>query len=240
MEVVLTVIEYIGVIAFALSGAMVAIDKEADLFGVILMAVFTSFGGGIFRDLLLGITPPKFFTELGIMVLVCVLSALSVFIFAAVMKKHYIKERGHMTSFINLFDALGLGIFAVSGTSLAIDTVGMNPYIAITMGLVTGVFGGLVRDLCLGSIPFIIRKRVYAVAALAGSSVYYLLYVYSPINIISTIFISVLTTFGLRMLATVFKWNIPRAITFSKIESDDDTASASANADERENAGVGR
>ena len=237
MDVVLTIIEYIGIIAFALSGAMVAIDKEADLFGVLLMAIFTSFGGGILRDVLLGITPPKFFTELGVMVLVSAASALAVFIFAAAMKRYYIKERRHMSAFINLFDALGLGIFAVSGTSLAIDTVGMNPYIAITMGLITGVFGGLVRDLCLGTVPFIIKKRVYAVAAILGSAVYYFLYVYSSMHIVSVIFISVLTTFGLRLLATVFRWNIPRAITFSEIESEDKSESEKT---ERENASVGK
>ena len=219
MDIFLLIVEYVGIVAFAVSGAMVAIDKEADLFGVVMMAIITSFAGGIFRDLLLGITPPRFFTHYGLMVLIVAVSAVVVFIFAAAMKQYYVNNRSHMAAIINVFDAAGLGIFAVAGVAISIETVGNNPYIAITMGLITGVLGGSIRDVCLGTIPFIIRKRIYAIAVIAGSVVYYVLYVLTPIGVVWSTFAAAIVTFSLRILATVFKWNMPKAIIFSRPES---------------------
>ena len=216
MDVFIIIVEYVGIVAFAISGAMVAIDKEADLFGVVMMAVITSFAGGIFRDLLLGITPPRFFTHYGLMVIVAVASSIVTFIFAAAMKDYYVNNHSRVMAILNIFDAAGLGIFAVAGVAISIETVGNNPYIALTMGLITGVLGGSVRDVCLGTIPFIIRKRIYALAVLAGSAVYYVLYVLTPFGVVWSTLVASAVTFSLRILATVFKWNMPKAIIFSK------------------------
>ena len=219
MNLFMMIVEYAGLVAFSFSGAMVAIDAEADLFGVVFLALVTTFGGGILRDVMLGITPPKFFTEYSVFVLISAISALAAFGFAMVMKKRYIKERGHLTTIINYFDAAGLGIYAVSGTQIAISSGNASPFIAVTMGLLTCIFGGLMRDLMLGMIPFVIKKRIYAVAAIAGSLVYYVLVCHTSVGIALATVFGVLTTFTLRVLATIFKWNMPKAIIFSSIDA---------------------
>ena len=174
MDIFFTIIEYIGIVAFSVSGAMIAIDREADIVGVLILALTTTFGGGILRDILLGKVPPRFFTEYQIEVLICLASALSVFIFAAIFKRTFLEEERRIGFVNNFFDAAGLGIFAVYSVKLAIDAGYTDPFIAISMGVIASVGGGLMRDLILRDIPFIIRKHVYLVAALLGSATYYL------------------------------------------------------------------
>lgn len=231
MDIFLLIVEYAGLVAFSFSGAMVAIDAEADLFGVIFLALVTTFGGGMLRDVLLGITPPKFFTEYTFFVIVSVISALAAFGFAMIMKKRYIKERDRMNVVINYFDAAGLGIYAVSGTRIAIESGNASPFIAVTMGLLTCIFGGLLRDLMLVRIPFVIKKRIYAVAALAGSLVYYLLACYTELGMAGGMIFGVATTFVLRILATVFKWNMPKAIVFSRMSDSAGAGAEGSNSD---------
>ena len=225
MDIFLLIVEYAGIVAFCFSGAMVAIDSEADLFGVVFLALVTTFAGGILRDVLLGLTPPKFFTEYLFMVLVGTIAASVAFIFAMIMKKRYIKERERLTAVINYFDAAGLGIYAVGGTQIAIANGNTAPFIAISMGLLTCIFGGLMRDLMFGKIPFVIKKRIYAVAAIAGSAVYYVLIMHTSVGSLAATLLGAGTTFTLRVLATIFKWNMPKAIIFSSITDSDESES---------------
>ena len=228
MNIALDIINIIGIISFAAAGAMIAIDKETDLFGVIFLSVTTCFGGGILRDIIaghkIGRLLPIFFTELKMEIIVCVLTAFVVFLLAFVFKDKYVKEEMAVEKINNVLDALGLGVFASVGTAAYME---LGPFVAITMGTISAVGGSLIRDVILRDIPFILHKRVYAVAAICGSSVYYLvLEVFmkdsSSANIVATI-LCLVTIFVLRMLATLFRWNIPKAIDFSKItrKSDD-------------------
>ena len=217
MDIFFTIIEYIGIVAFSVSGAMIAIDREADIVGVLILALTTTFGGGIVRDILLGKVPPRFFTEYQIEVLICLTSALVVFVFASIFKRTFLEKEKRISFVNNFFDAAGLGIFAVYSVKLAIDAGSTDPFIAISMGVIASVGGGLMRDLILRDIPFIIRKHVYLVAALLGSATYYLFYVVLAINPVAASFAGAFVTFVLRIMATVFKWNLPRAITFSKL-----------------------
>ena len=224
MELVLDIINIIGIISFAAAGAMIAIDKETDLFGVVFLSVITCFGGGIMRDLLvgdaIGRSIPVFFTELKMEIIVCVLTAFVVFLIAFVMKDRYIKEEETVGKINNVLDALGLGVFASVGTAAYMS---LGPFIAILMGAISSFGGSLLRDVILRDIPFVLRKRVYAVAALVGSAVYYLVACVfmqgmRSADVVGTI-VCIIVIFTIRMCATVFRWNIPKAIDFSKINS---------------------
>ncbi len=220
MEVFFTVLEYAGIIAFSVAGAMIAVDKEADLVGVVILAIVTSFGGGIMRDLFLGHTPPRFFTEYATELAVAVCSALFVFIFARIFSKSFITNEKRINSIVNIFDALGLGIFAVYSVNISIESGHSEPLVAISMGIVACVGGGLIRDIIIGDVPFILRKRIYILAALAGSVSYYVFFEVLSLNAYLSTGIAALFTFVLRKLATFFKWNLPKAIDFRKLGSD--------------------
>ena len=220
MEVFFLILEYLGVAAFAVSGAMVAIDKEADFVGVIIMALVTTFGGGVMRDLFLGINPPNFFTSYMPLIITAALAAVATFTVAALFKKKYVANEKKIDAIINVFDALGLGIFVVYSTLIALDLNFNEPFVAISMGVIGAVGGGIVRDLMLGSIPFVIRKRIYLIACLAGSLSFYLLYVVLHFDVVWATFVGVMLTFLLRMCATIFKWNMPKAIVFSKLNEE--------------------
>ena len=219
MDTFLIVLEYIGMFAFSASGAMVAIDKEVDYIGVLLMSLVTCFGGGIMRDILLGCTPPRFFTEFAPFIIVCVCTTVVVIIFATVFKRAFINYEKRINDVNNVVDALGLGAFAVGGVVISVESGFTSPLVAITMGIISSVGGGLTRDLILRDIPFILRKRIYILASLLGASLYYVLAVTLKFDALISCIIGVVSTFILRILATIFKWNIPKAIDFAKLEA---------------------
>lgn len=224
MELVLDIINIVGIISFAAAGAMIAIDKETDLFGVIFLSLITCFGGGMLRDMLagqaIGRVMPIFFTDLKMEIIVCVLTAFAVFLIAFVLKDKYVKEEATVEKINNVLDALGLGVFASVGTGAYIA---LGPFVAIVMGLISSVGGSIIRDVILRDIPFVLRKRVYAVACIVGSGVYYIIVAVfmkgmASADIVGTIS-CMAVIFAIRMCATVFRWNMPKAIDFSKIKA---------------------
>ena len=234
LDIILDIINIIGIISFAAAGAMISIDKEMDLFGVLFLSIMTCFGGGILRDVMagneIGRMMPIFFTELKMEIIVCVLTALAVFLLAFLQKERYVKEEVKVEKINNVLDALGLGVFAAVGTAAYIT---LGPFVSIVMGLTSAVGGGIIRDVVLREIPFVFRKRVYAVACILGSGTYYIIHELlmkgmKSANVVSTI-ACVAVIFTIRMLATIFRWNMPRAIDFSKMTV------STANEKERQN-----
>lgn len=221
MNVLLDILNIVGVVSFAAAGAMVAIEKETDIFGVLFLSITTCFGGGILRDVMISDGLPRFFSYLWPDVTVCLITALAVFIAAKILKKKYVENEETVNNVNNVLDAIGLGIFASGGTEICIS-FGISPFASIVMGMLSAVGGGMLRDIILRDIPFILRKRVYAVAALGGSGVYYLTSLILK-NSASREVISSLTClafiFVIRMCATHFKWKLPKAIIFSEIDS---------------------
>lgn len=215
MEIFSTVIEVIGVFAFSISGAMVAIRRKTDLFGVILLAIITALGGGLTRDVILSFSPPAFF-NMKSYILISAVIAVMVFFFARKFSHTYLENELRIEHINDIFDALGLGIFAVMGVKVAFDNGHSgDALISITCGLLTGICGGMLRDILTNYTPFVLVKRIYALAALAGSSVYYLLHLYGEALHIGdnlALIIGFLVTFILRILAMTFKWNMPIAI----------------------------
>ncbi len=209
-ESIFHALEIIGTIAFAISGAMVAIERRLDLFGVIFLGVITAVGGGIIRDLLIGRFPPAAFVNKEY-VFISIGSAAIIFVTAYFARRTYFKKVRLIDTVNNIFDALGLGAFAVSGTMTGIAVgYGDNAFMCVFLGMLTGVGGGLLRDMMSLSVPFVLRKRIYAIAAIIGACTYYFLYCLEAHNAVS-IFAAVGITVAIRVLATVFKWNLPVA-----------------------------
>ncbi len=208
MENLMFVLELIGVAAFAISGAMTAMEKRADVFGVIFLAVTTALGGGIIRDILLGELPPRMFTSYTY-VLVAVIAALIVFADAYARRDKYRHNAEKLDAVNNIFDAAGLAVFTVSGINMAITANGFeNPFLLVVMGMITGVGGGMLRDTMLGVMVKVMRKRIYAIASLAGGILYCCLLKLNVSDVVSVI-AAMIFVFTLRVLATVFKWNLP-------------------------------
>lgn len=210
-ELVFQIFELIGTVAFAVSGAMVSITKRVDLFGVLFLGMITALGGGCIRDVLLGQLPPAMFSNLDY-VAVAIVTALAVFVVARILKERYISRETLIEQINNIFDALGLGVFAVVGAGVAISAgYQSNGFLVVFMGMTTAIGGGVLRDLLLREIPFVLKKRIYAIAAICGALVYYLGWMAQLPDTLS-LFTGVATTFVLRLLATIFKWNLPKAL----------------------------
>jgi uncharacterized membrane protein YeiH len=162
----LQLIEFLGIVTFALSGIVEARRKRMDLVGVYTVALITAFGGGTVRDLFLDRTPLFWVANQGYAILILAL-ALGSFLFPSLTR---VPER-----IVLLPDALGLGLFSISGAAFALDA-GTSVFIAGLLGATTGIFGGVLRDVVVNEIPFIFRnKYLYATAAFAGSVLYALL-----------------------------------------------------------------
>lgn len=191
-------LDLIGVIVFAISGALEASRRQMDIVGFILIATVTGIGGGTIRDLLLGIGPVSWVSSPHVL-LVCAVVALIVFFCA-----HFVEYRFKLLLWA---DAIGLAVFCIIGTEKALE-VGVSGGVAVLMGIITATFGGMVRDILCNEVPLILRKEIYATAAAAGSSVYACLhYLEMPyaVNVIA----SFLTAFIIRALALSYKLSLP-------------------------------
>ncbi|MBQ8174735.1 MAG: trimeric intracellular cation channel family protein [Clostridia bacterium] len=210
MNQILTTLEIIGILAAALSGAMLAIDKKMDLFGVVIIGMVTGLGGGVMRDVTLGYIPRSFSNPSYL--IAAVVPPLVMFLVALLLQQRYVREEALIDRINNIFDALGLGAFAVGGAVVA-RAVGYDGHFVVVVfsGVITAVGGGVLRDVLLREIPSILKKHVYAIAALAGTVVYYLFLHFGAGEVLSAV-AGVLLVFILRILATIFRWNFPKAI----------------------------
>lgn len=209
-ESIIFAVELIGTIAFAISGAMVAIDHDLDVFGVLFMAVIVALGGGTLRDILLGNLPPKMFSNYTF-VAVAAAAGLVVFLLASVGRRFYVRHADRLDKINNLFDALGLAAFTASGVQTAIlSGFGDNGFLCVVMGMTTAVGGGIIRDVCVHDTPMVFCKNVYAVASILGAIVYYGMY---RLQIAAPwcSFACMAVTLSVRIVAIVFHLNLPHA-----------------------------
>ena len=197
--------ELLGTVAFAASGAMTGLEKKMDLFGVCTLGLTTAVGGGIIRDVILGNTPPMTFRDPSY-AMVAIATALVMF-FSRV--RRYLK-RNQSRYDLALFwmDTLGLGIFTVSGVRLAYSCVASpSIFLLAFVGVITGVGGGVVRDIMAGNTPYIFVKHVYACASLVGALVCSVLWPYT--EQIFALLAGACTVFLIRVLARHYRWNLP-------------------------------
>lgn len=208
-EQILFIIEIIGGFAFALSGAITAIQRQLDVFGVIAIGITTASAGGMIRDVILGHFPPRIFYSYEYLI-ICVLTSLAVFVIAYIAKGKFSINLNLINHIDNIFDAIGLGLFSVLGVGFGLEEgYAGNAVFCIFLGTITGVGGGIFRDIMSLSVPLIFRKHIYAMASVLGSTTYYFMMINGSGEVWS-ITVAMILTFVLRMLATIFKWSLPR------------------------------
>ena len=196
------VMDLIGAIAFAMSGAFVAIKQEMDLLGVVILGITTSIGGGIVRDILIGDIPPS-----GLITPIYQIIAIAVSIIVFIPKvRKYINLDSKFFVFV---DAIGLGAFTISGCIKALPFE--NILFQLFLGVLTGVGGGVLRDVFANQKPMIFVRDFYALASLIGAVVFMVLQNRSQIV---AMIAGLVTIVVLRMLAVTFKWNLPNAKWF--------------------------
>ena len=209
VETILFAIEIIGTIAFAITGVITALEKKFDIFGAIVLGTVTAVGGGIVRDLILGYTPPMAFRK-SVYAITAVITSLAVFVIAYFFGKKIKKHYNVYSQVINIFDSIGLSVFVVGGVNSAISCgFGENMFLSIFVATLTGVGGGVMRDIMAGRVPKILRKRVYALAAIIGAIIYYVLFYYQICSATLAIILGAGSVLIIRILATIFHWNLP-------------------------------
>lgn len=198
LSTVILALDLAGTFVFALSGGMAGVKRRLDLFGVLVVAFVAATSGGIARDLVIGSTPPAAVADWRYIAVTIPAGLVTFFWFGWI---------GRMNHAVLLFDGAGLALFAVSGATKAL-AFHLNPLAAALLGMLTGIGGGMARDLLVGEIPAVLRGDVYAVAALAGSAAVVLgdrLRLPQPVALAT----GAVLCFGLRLLAIYRGWRLP-------------------------------
>jgi len=198
MHVWLTVLDLGGTFVFAISGAAAAIKHRLDIFGVMVLAFAAGNAGGITRDVLIGATPPAAITHL-VYLGVSILAGFAVFFWDPLVAR--------LSQVVLWFDAVGLAFFAVAGAEKAL-VYGLSPVMAALLGMLTGVGGGMLRDVLIMRIPTVLRADLYALAALAGAAIVALGHVLN-INLVAATLVGGVVCFLLRYMAIRHGWHLP-------------------------------
>lgn len=195
---IFNILDILGTVAFAVSGALAAIEKKLDFFGVITIALVTSIGGGTLRDMLIGNTPVSWLQNLNSFYII-MSSTIVAIIF---------RERLNIfRTSLFLFDTIGIGLFTLIGLEKGLE-INLHPLICISLGTVTACFGGVIRDILCNEIPVIFRKEIYATACIAGGFMFFAL---KYLNLADDLIyiITAGTVITIRILAVVKKWSFP-------------------------------
>ena len=194
----LRLIDIFGTISFAVSGVFAAMQKKLDLFGILVIAFVTSVGGGTLRDILLGDLPVSWMRDLFYPLLILV-TAIATILFRKIVR--------NFQATLLVFDSLGLGFFTVFGLQKAI-AFDLHPGICVALGTITGCFGGVIRDISLGTIPLIFQKEIYASASILGGIFYFvLLLIPIPQNMVEITVIAIV--FLVRIITVRFQLSLP-------------------------------
>jgi uncharacterized membrane protein YeiH len=200
MEKLPLVLDLTGTFVFALSGALAGVRRKLDLFGVLVLSFAAANSGGITRDVLIGAVPPGAVNDW---------RYLGVSLFAGVITFYFARLIVRLSNAVLLFDAAGLALFAVAGASKAL-AYGLDPVMATVLGMVTGIGGGMVRDLLLAEIPTVLRAELYAVAALAAAAVVVIGHTLQlPVAPVTAA--ALILCFWLRVMAIRYGWRLPVA-----------------------------
>lgn len=204
---IILITELTGTVAFAVSGALTAIERRLDFFGITVLSIFTAVGGGLIRDLILGHTPPVMFRN-PLYVLVAFISSLLLMLFSPFfLRTRYSKKRNLVMHGINMFDAVGLGVFTVSGMNTAFSLGYDNMFLAVFVGVTTGVGGGVLRDVLAGRTPQLLQRDIYAVAAIIGALSLYLFELFLPRA--AAMLAAAVLIMLIRLIALHRRWNLP-------------------------------
>lgn len=201
------ILELIGTAAFAVSGAMTAVQMRMDLFGAAILGMTTACGGGIIRDMILGLTPPKAFRD---PVYAMVAIAVSILVFQPFVRRFLHKRRDIYDTVLQNADTLGLAIFTMTGIETAMSyTAKPNLFLAVFVGVLTGTGGGVLRDLFASRTPVIFRKYFYASASLIGAVICVVLW--GELGHLPAVMAGAAVILVLRILAAHYRWHLPAA-----------------------------
>jgi uncharacterized membrane protein YeiH len=195
----ISILDYLGTVAFAVTGASKAITHKADIFGIIVLATVVGVGGGVTRDVIFGRFPTAFSDPIYISLTVGT-GIVMFFLFS------YLKKKMNIWL---IFDAIGLGVFSIIGASIAYQIVGLEFLPMIFAGMITAIGGGILRDIFVREIPIVFVKEVYAVASIIGIVIFYGLLSFDVDVQISSV-IGIIAATGIRLLAMKYNWNLPK------------------------------
>jgi len=195
---IIDILNFLGIVSFAVSGSLAAIEKKLDFFGVLTIALVTSIGGGTLRDILIGNTPVTWLLNTATFYTIIGSSFLAIL---------FRQRLNIFRTSLFLFDTIGIGLFTLVGLEKGLE-MNLHPLMCISLGTVTACFGGVLRDILCNEIPVIFRKEIYATVCIFGGFVYFgLRFLNIPNDII--MIITVLSIILIRILAVVKKWSFP-------------------------------
>ena len=192
------ILDLLGTVAFAISGALAAMNRKMDLFGIFIIAFVTAIGGGTIRDILIGNTPVTWMDNTIYIYVIGIATILAII---------FRKKIDHLKKSLFLFDTIGLGIFTIIGVKSGIQN-DLNPIISIALGAMTGTFGGVIRDILCNEIPVIFRKEIYATASLTGGLAFIIL---NDLEVNREVIYTVtsLTVIIIRLVVVKYKISLP-------------------------------
>lgn len=193
------ILDVIGLIAFAISGAIVGVRKEMDVYGVFLLAIATAIGGGTIRDVLIGNIPPLVLID-PTPIVIAIGATVAIFFFGGMLQRDF--------RALLIMDAIGLGMFTVTGVSFGLQ-FDIPVYGAVLLGVITSTAGGILRDLLGGDIPLVLRKDIYASASLIGGLLYWFAYLYVPLDPDLSALLSTVFVIAIRLLSFKRNWHLP-------------------------------
>jgi uncharacterized membrane protein YeiH len=197
------ILDLLGTMAFAVTGAFKAIEHNADIVGVIILATITGIAGGVIRDIVIGILPPNAIINPSYLIMTIGTGIVIFFLYPS-LKKHW--------NLFLKFDAVGLGVFTIIGATFAYNLFGLNFFVMAIAGTLTAVGGGMLRDLLVNEIPIVLVKELYASASFVGIIAFFILLTMG-FNLSVVAIPSILVVILVRLTAMRFKWNLPRART---------------------------
>jgi uncharacterized membrane protein YeiH len=197
-SVVLVVLDLVGIFVFGITGALVGVRKKLDVFGIQVLALVTGLGGGFLRDVLIGATPPKALADWRYLAVPVVAGLITFFLHPRI---------GRVERLVNVFDAAGLALFCVTGARKALD-YGLSPLSAALLGTISGIGGGVIRDLLSGRVPVVLRSEIYATPAFLGAGIVVIADA-AGYQASWVAFAAAIVCFVIRLLAIRRGWNAP-------------------------------
>lgn len=203
----LLLLEIIGTVAFSISGAMTGLKKGMDIFGVAILGLTTAVGGGALRDIILGNTPPVMFRD-PVYAVIAIVTA--VIVFLPFVQRLLDRIHGLYDSLMLIMDSVGLGVFTVVGIQTAYATVAEpGVFLLLFVGVITGVGGGVLRDVMAKDMPYVFVKHFYACASLLGAVLCILLW--RVVGQTLAMLLGAVAVVALRFLAVKYRWSLPKA-----------------------------
>ncbi len=193
------ILDIVGTFSFAISGALIGLNKKFDIFGIFILAFVTAVGGGMSRDVLINSHPINWIGDLNYIYTIILAVGFTVAFRTKILP---------LRKTLLLFDTIGIAIFTLIGVEKCLN-LNMHPLICMIMGVITPVFGGLIRDILTNEVPMILEKEIYAAACLVGALVYFLLNHFGFNSDVNSI-VCVITVFVIRMLAVKNSWELPK------------------------------